>query len=119
MADEDQEESPGGWRRYADTPEPEEFDPHSLGPEIPEAPDPSEADIDPDLRNRFWSLVLVFNVALLALSLGLMFAAFEGQLGLGGQLVGAGLVLSAFGYYRYRQAKRSLAETDGPERASD
>lgn len=108
--------SRGNWReheaRSVRDDEPEEFDPHSLGPEIPEPPDYSEVEVEGALQVRFWSLVGVFNVALLAVSLGLMFLVFEGALELGGQLVVAGLVLSGYGYYRYRRTKRQLAADD-------
>lgn len=116
MSPEDDEEyDPGQWpqpggqvaaEQYA---EPEEFDPSDLGPDVPEAPDPTEGDvdIDPATHRLFWGLVVVFNAALLAVSLGLMFAGFEGRYALGGQLVLAGLVLGGYGYYRYRQFRGS------------
>jgi hypothetical protein len=101
--------------------EPEEFDPMSLGPEIPTPPDPTEtdADIDPGTHRLFWGLVVLFNVALLALSLGVMFAAFEGRLELGAQLVLVGIVLSAYGYFRYRRFRRAGSDEPGGETASD
>jgi hypothetical protein len=109
--------SPGNWREYESVEygEPEEFDPHSLGPDVPEAPDYTDVDVDRSLGIRFWGLVLVFNVALLALSLGLMFIAFEGNFSLGGRLVGGGLLLSGYGYYQYRRTKRDLAADTGEE----
>lgn len=93
----------------ADDLEPEEFDPTSLGPDPPEVPDLSEkaTDADPDVRLLFWWLVLVFDAALLAFSLGLMFIAFEGKWALGSQLTVAGLVLGGYGYLRYRRFDRS------------
>jgi hypothetical protein len=109
--------SPGNWQEYESVEygEPEEFDPHSLGPDVPEAPDYADADVDRSIGIRFWSLVGVFNVALLALSLGVMFIAFEDNLGLGGRLVGGGLLLSGYGYYQYRRTKRDLAADTGDE----
>lgn len=88
--------------------EPEEPDPHDLGPPIPEAPDPTETDaeIDPAVQSLFWWLVLVFNAALLALSLGVMIAAFDGKYALGGQLFAVGAVQFAYGYFRYRKFER-------------
>lgn len=112
-----EESSPGGWRalekRY--NAEPEEFDPQELGPDIPEAPDLTEVEASSEVRQRFWALVAVFNVALLATSIGVMFIGFQGEWTLGGQLTLAGLVLLAFGYYRYRQTKAALAEKDGDD----
>lgn len=96
--------------------EPEEPDPTDLGPPIPEAPDPTagDVDIDPSTHRLFWALVVVFNAALLALSLGVMFAAFEGNYELGAQLSLAGIVLFVYGYVRYRRFESDDAET-GPD----
>ena len=114
-----------GWQQYGELAEydelaeqygePEEPDPDAIGPEIPEVPDPTEWESEPDaeLQFRFWGLVAVFNVALLALSLGAMFIAFEGNLELGSQLLLAGGLLGGYGYYRYRSTKATLAEQNG------
>ncbi|WP_159900019.1 DUF7322 domain-containing protein [Salinirussus salinus] len=112
--DGEEEGSPGDWQaveqRYDAEPDPEEFEPGNLGPEIPEAPDLTEVEASSEVRYRFWALVMVFNVALLAASVGVMFVAFQGEWELGGQLTLAGLALFGFGYYRYRQTKAVLAE---------
>ncbi len=127
MSDDDgaeagEEDTPGDWRaleeRYKPDSEPEEFDPMELGPDIPEAPDMTEVDASSEVQYRFWALVMVFNVALLVTSLGVLFVAFQGALELGGQLTIAGLLLFAFGYYRYRQTKAALAES-GDESPAD
>lgn len=108
-----------GWARYGDLAEkyqePHEPDPDAIGPEIPSAPDPTEreGEVDPEIRARFWGLVLVFNVALLALSLGAMFIGFEGNLELGGQLLLVGGILGAYGLYRYRSTKAELLDQNG------
>jgi hypothetical protein len=109
--------SPGNWREYesVEQNEPEEFDPHSLGPDVPEVPDYTDADVNRSIGIRFWGLVGVFNVALLALSLGIMFVAFENNVSLGSRLVGGGLLLSGYGYYQYRQTKRNLDTGTGGE----
>ena len=126
MPDDDAEggesESPGDWRafeeRYNAEPEPDEFDPQELGPDIPEAPDMTEVEASSEVQYRFWTLVMVFNIALLVTSLGVMFVAFQGALELGGQLTLAGLLLFAFGYYRYRQTRAALAERDEDDTSS-
>ena len=84
--------------------EPEEFDPDSLGPDIPEAPDPTgqPGDVDSEVQGLFWGLVFVANVALIAASLGVMFAVFRDQWFLGSQLVLAGTILGGYVYYRVR-----------------
>jgi hypothetical protein len=87
-----------------------------LAPEVdvpsvdaPEIPDGSDAPAG--LRRKFWTLVATFNVALLAVSLGLMFVAFRGRWQYGGLAVVLGLVLFAFGYWRYQRYTGD--ETDG------
>jgi hypothetical protein len=108
--------------KYGEPPEP---DPHELGPPIPEAPDPTETDaeIDPGTYRLFWGLVVVFNLSLLALSLGVMFAAFEGRFEFGAQLFLAGAILFAYGYVRYRKFERekddSGAGGDDPDEANE
>ncbi|MFD1644845.1 DUF7322 domain-containing protein [Haloarchaeobius litoreus] len=72
---------------------------------IPEAPSPSStADIDApaDLQRKFWVLVLAFNAALLAGSLGALYVIFRNDWYLGGRLLAAGLVCFAYGAYRLR-----------------
>lgn len=77
-----------------------------LAPSV-DVPDASNAD--PWLQRQFWLLVVVFNVALLAVSLGAMFVGFQGRWSLGGRLFLAGVVLFAYGAYRFRKTKRELA----------
>ncbi len=108
-------ESPGSWREQERVDEQyREPDAESLdiGPDVPSVPDPAENDVDPELSRRFWALVLVFNAALLATSLGAMFLVFEADYTLGGQLLVAGLAAFAFGLYRYRAAREYLDEQD-------
>lgn len=85
-----------------------------LGPEIPEAPDPtsasaanlSNADVDSELEKQFWSLVLLFNVALFAMSLGLMLVGFEGRWQVGGALFAVGAFAFVRGWYRYKSVRK-------------
>lgn len=67
---------------------------------------PDGSDADPELRRQFWVLVVVFNFALGALSIGAMFVVFRGNWTLGGRLVVAGAVLAAYGFYKYRVVTR-------------
>ncbi|PSQ15124.1 hypothetical protein BRD00_15315 [Halobacteriales archaeon QS_8_69_26] len=83
-------------------PESKYDDPAEELPSIPEPPSPDPEEIPDGLRLSFWWLVLVFNGALLALWLGVLFVAFEGNLDLGGRLLFAGSVLFVYGYYKYR-----------------
>ncbi|WP_440991088.1 DUF7322 domain-containing protein [Haloarchaeobius baliensis] len=86
---------------------------------IPEAPSPgSTADIDApaDLQRKFWILVLAFNAALLAGSLGALYVIFRGDWYLGGRLLAAGLVCFVYGVYRLRTW--DLPRGDGSKAAS-
>jgi hypothetical protein len=72
---------------------------------IPEAPSPtSTADIEAsgELQRKFWILVLAFNGALLAGSLGALYVIFRNDWYLGGRLLAAGLVCFLYGVYRLR-----------------
>ena len=80
--------------------EPEEFDPSSLGPDVPEPPD---GGANSEVTSLFWQLVVVFNIALLALSVGPMLAYFEGRVELGIQLFLVGLIAFGYGTVRYVQ----------------
>ncbi|WP_324663109.1 DUF7322 domain-containing protein [Haloarcula sediminis] len=110
MLDGPDERDDGGVLSEKSPHEPEEFDPSSLGPDVPEPPDGAG---NSEVASVFWKLVLVFNVALLALSLGPMFAYFRGNVGLGLQLTAAGAILFAYGYYRYRQFVRERDADEG------
>ena len=74
-----------------------------LAPSV-DVPDSSNAD--PKLQRQFWLLVLVFNAALLAFSVGLMLAVFRGRWNDGIAGVAAGIILFLYGYHRYRGVTR-------------
>lgn len=96
--------------------EPEE---ETLGPTIPEAPDLSTRNTDPVVEGTFWTLVAVFNVGLLVVSLGVMFVIFQENPTLGWQLTVAGCLVLGYGFYRYRSAKEVIEERAGKESDSD
>jgi len=75
-----------------------------LGPEVPGVPDPDGIDADPELRRQFWSLVLLFNVALFGMALGVMLVGFEGRWRVGGALFAVGIVAFVRGWRGYRRA---------------
>ena len=79
-----------------------------LGPPIPEPPeiDLSDRDVPQNLLKRFWKLVGLFNVALLATSLGVMLIAFEGRLTVGGGLLAVGIGAFVLGWLGYRRARK-------------
>lgn len=87
---------------------PEEPDPPDEGEDI--TPDPPTTSIDgmlgpsdapPELVKAFWSLVLLFNVGILATALGLMFIVFRADLTIGGGLLIVGVLTLGVGIYRY------------------
>lgn len=84
--------------------EPDTFDPESVESpiDIPEAPNPSDNDVSPELRRTFWLIVLMVNIGLFTLSVGVMVVVFWGQLRFGGSLVVLGVFALAVGYIRYR-----------------
>jgi len=95
--------------------EPDEFDPSSLGPDVPEAPSPPEGAANSDVTALFWKLVVVFNVALLALSVGPMIAYFEGDVDLGIRITLVGVIAAAYGYFRYRRFTKRRDSDDAAE----
>lgn len=110
--------------------EPEEPD---LGPDPPEpgsdaGPDVDVPDVSPpqegfwgpedtpkELLKAFWTLVVLFNVALLAASLGLMVLWFQGRLYLGGGLLAVGTAALARGLYGYRRLDLDELGEEGEE----
>lgn len=110
----DEREDGGGVLSEKSPYEPEEFDPTSLGPDVPEPPEGGGGEV----ASLFWKLVVVFNIALLALSLGPMFAYFRGNVDLGLQLTAAGAILFAYGYFRYRKYVRERDEAEAEAEAA-
>ncbi|MDH5020683.1 DUF7322 domain-containing protein [Halobacterium rubrum] len=74
-----------------------------LAPSV-DIPDASAASTE--LQRKFWTLVLVFNAAILSLSIGAMLVGFQGDWDAGGSLLAAGIVLSVYGGFRYRTYTR-------------
>ncbi len=90
-------------RRVAEPdPEAELPDPEGELPTVPGPPSTTAADVPPDLQRAFWTTVLVFNVALLALSVGAMMVAFDVHRALGAGFVVVGLASLGRGVLKYR-----------------
>lgn len=85
----------------ADLSDPETELPNVPSVEIP-APGRSEDDVPGELLVGFWSTVLLFNVALLATSVGVLLLAFDGQRRLGAGALVVGLLAAVRGYWKYR-----------------
>lgn len=88
-----------------------------IEPEIPTAPSPdipspedNYGDVDGNLRNSFWLLVLVFNVSLFAVSIGVMLVGFGTHPRLGLQVFAVGVVFGLYGWYRYRKTKERIED---------
>lgn len=77
-----------------------------LGPDIPSTQSYADRDAPPELKRAFWTTVLLFNVALLAVSLGLMLVGFQQRFLFGGGLVLVGLVAFVRGWLRYRTVQK-------------
>ncbi|MDS0277383.1 hypothetical protein NDI85_06230 [Halomicroarcula sp. S1AR25-4] len=92
--------------------EPDEFDPESLGPDVPKAPSPPDGSANSEVAGLFWKLVLVFNVALLGLSVGPMLVYFEGRVDLGIRVFLVGLLAFAYGTARYVKFERERTADD-------
>lgn len=103
--------------------EPDEFDPHSLGPGgDPGATDAEDAgqgddrpEVDRETFRAFWGAVVVVNVGLFLVSVGPMLVYFRGQTALGGGMALAGLGAFVHAYVIYR---RYRTEGDGDPEAS-
>ena len=111
----------------SDLPEDAEPKPPDLGPEVPsvDVPGPDEgltesltpeSDVDPETHRTFWRLVVVIDVALLALTVGPMLIYFEGDWRRGLAMVSLGLLVSAYGLRTYRGY---MAEDAGNQDAND
>jgi len=112
---------------WQENPEP---DLPSLGPEVPSVDVPevevpgtdSEtvgADVDVDTAKGFWRLVLIFDVALLALALGPMFVYFMDDWRRGGMLLGFGLLAFLYGVARYREFQTAAENTGDDDAGND
>ncbi len=83
-------------------------------PSVPEAPAPNDlsnveySDVDPELRQLFWKLVVVVKLSLLTLTLGVLFLTLGNSPTLGWQLLAFGAVLVSYGIYQYRQSKARI-----------
>jgi hypothetical protein len=96
--------------KYGEPVDADEFEIMPEEPPIPDRPVHGDSNAPAKLQASFWALVLVFNAALLGVSLGAMFIVFEGNWTLGPQLLIGGVLVFGFGLYRYRQIKRKLDE---------
>lgn len=83
-------------------------------PSVPEAPEPDDlsdvdyTDVDPELRQLFWKLVLVVKFALISLTLGALFVTLGNDPSLGTQFLAFGAVLVSYGVYQYRKSKSRI-----------
>ncbi len=64
---------------------------------------PDGSDAPPELRRAFWSLVLVLNAAILALTIGILFVIFQGWSTVAEALLLFAVLLFGAAYIRYRR----------------
>ena len=102
--------------------EPDEFNPRSLGPDVPESPTlDGDTETDDETVQAFWSAVVLANAGLFAVSIGPMLAYFEGRTALGGALFVVGAVALGRTYYIYRTqaGERGGTEEEGRTNADE
>jgi hypothetical protein len=85
---------------------PDDLDPSIDAPSAPDVPDTDAAS--PALRQAFWKLVAVLNLALFALALGPMLVVFRGQWQAGGLVTFVGAMALFVAVRRYRTTKQRL-----------
>lgn len=95
----------------ADLADPESELPTVPSVDVPTPPRPG-GDAPPALRRGFWTTVLVFDVALLATSVGAMMLAFGVERPLGAGLLAVGLLSLFRGYRKYRALDRRQRDGD-------
>ncbi|WP_137283391.1 DUF7322 domain-containing protein [Halorussus salinisoli] len=83
-----------------------------LAPDPPRVPDTATNDASPELKKQFWSLVLIFNVALFGMSFGVMILGFQGRWKVGGAIFAVGAFAFARGWRRYRKV---TSDSGGPD----
>jgi hypothetical protein len=66
---------------------------------------PDGSDAPAGLRASFWAVVLLFNIALLLISVGPMFALILGRWRIGGVLFAVGTIAFGFGVRRVRDLR--------------
>lgn len=89
-----------------------------LGPDPPSPPEPhdptaslpAENDVEGELLQSFWALVLMANVAVLGLAVGPMVLVFESDRQLGFGLIAVGLLAALVGARRYRQVEAATGD---------
>lgn len=109
MFEEDEPEEDGLAERYREPdpePDPEADlpDPESELPTVPavDIPEPEPGEVSSELLGGFWVLVLLFNAALLLVSLGTLMVVFDVERPIGALVALLGLLLARRGYNRYR-----------------
>lgn len=85
------------------------------------------SQVDPEFRLLFWKLVLVYKVAIIGLTLGLLLVGFGERPDMGRPLAAGGAALFVYGLYLTRRGKARLDageydlsyEDDASESATD
>lgn len=77
-------------------------------------PQTPQTSTPPDLTRAFWTLVVIFNISLLATTLGILLALFRNLMILGAILTLIGIGLGVFGYQRYTHYRYEHTFTHEP-----
>jgi len=72
---------------------------------------PDESEAPAEVRVAFWSLVVLFNLAILAVAVGAMLVGFQGRVTIGGGLLLAGALAFGIGVYRLNGVRERLGES--------
>jgi hypothetical protein len=68
----------------------------------------ADVDIDPDLSQMFWKLVLLYNFSVIGTTLGVLLLVFDKGPNVGPELLASGLVLLGYSVFRTRRAKARI-----------
>lgn len=68
----------------------------------------TDVDIDPDLSQMFWKLVLLYNFSVIGTTLGVLLLVFDKGPNVGPELLAGGLVLLGYSVFLTRRAKARI-----------
>lgn len=99
-------------------PEDDLYDPTADGLTIPQV-STDEADVDAEIAQTFWIVVLIVNGAVLFVSVGPMLWFFWGWTRKGVALILGGLLLFGLAYRRYRRFMRNTSADHGSSKTDN
>lgn len=115
----DQHESEQEANPHEPDPGRHEPDEPSLGPDPPSSPAESllatgttddAPGVSASLRAMFWKLVILYKIAILGLTLGILLVVTDTYATMGARVLGGSILLLAYALYRTRRNKQRLAK---------